>query len=169
MNMPTNPMVATNDDADERRDEARADEARVDETRTAEMTDGDKAHADEPVDADVVHSGTQDRTVPVDTEGAEMKPGDEPPAPAPRLWTGDDARGLRERLKEAQLHFLDDPRAAIEAADELVAEAVDSFTARLAEQRTALGSWRDNGADDTEQQRVVLQRYRDFLDRVLAL
>ena len=153
MNMPTNPMVATNDDADERRDEARADEARVDETRTAEVTDGDKAHADEPVDADVVHSGTQDRTVPVDTEGAEMKPGDEPPAPAPRLWTGDDARGLRERLKEAQLHFLDDPRAAIEAADELVAEAVDSFTARLAEQRTALGSWRDNGADDTEQQR----------------
>jgi len=141
-----------------------ADEARADEV----TTDADKVHTDDSA-ADVVHSGTQDRTVPVDTEGAEMMPGEEPPAPATRLWTGDDARGLRDRLKETQLHFLDDPRAAVESADALITEAIDSFTARLAEQRTAVSSWRDNGADDTEQLRVVLQRYRDFLERLLAL
>jgi hypothetical protein len=182
MSIPANPTAASlaRDDTDERREDARAEEDRADQARTEEVradetvdadetADAEEVRADETADAEVVHSGTQDRTVPVDTEDVQMLPGGEPPPPAPRLWSDDDARGLRERLKEAQLHFLDDPRAAVEAADALVTEAIDSFTARLAEQRTTLGSWRDNGADDTEQLRVVVQRYRDFLERVLAL
>jgi hypothetical protein len=176
MSTPMNSARTENVRVDESRaEDARADEPRVDESRAADVRDDETGRAESARDADgsasadVVRSGTQDRTVPVDTEGAQMMPGDEPPGPAPRLWTGDDARGLRDRLKEAQLHFLDDPRAAVEAAEALVGEAVDSFSARLAEQRTSLGSWRDNGVDDTEQLRVVVQRYRDFLDRVLAL
>jgi hypothetical protein len=121
---------------------------------------------------------TDDQTAPIgrpddrDTDTsdgpAEMLPG-EVPEPATTLFAQDAARGFQERWRDVQLRFVDDPHAAAGEAQQLVEEAVDSLTAALAAQRQDLGGWQDGGSDDTERLRVVVRRYRDFLDRLLAI
>ncbi|WP_326562925.1 hypothetical protein [Micromonospora sp. NBC_01796] len=80
--------------------------------------------------------------------------------------------GLRDRWRDVQLRFVDDPQAALGEARELVGEAVESLTSALAAQRDKLDGGHDGGAgaDDageTERIRLSIRRYRDFLDRVL--
>ena len=100
---------------------------------------------------------------------AELAPGDVPgPRPA-ALWAGEDREAIRERWRELQARFVDDPHAATAAADDLIGEAVESLTAALAEQRGQLGAWRAGGDFDTERLRVAVTGYRDFLDRVLSI
>jgi hypothetical protein len=100
---------------------------------------------------------------------AGMLPDAEPAAPVSPLWSGDAARSLRDRFRELQLAFLDDPRATADAADALVGEMIDSLRTALAEQHRELRAWQDSGAEDTEQLRIAVRRYRDLIDRVLAL
>ena len=45
--------------------------------------------------------------------------------------------------------------------------AVEALTAALASHREQLNSWPANG--DTEQYRVVVQRYRAYFERLLSL
>ncbi|MGW4467522.1 hypothetical protein [Micromonospora sp. NPDC004704] len=80
--------------------------------------------------------------------------------------------GLRDRWRDVQLRFVDDPQAALGEARDLVGEAVESLTSALAAQRDRLDGGHDGGAgaDDageTERIRLSIRRYRDFLDRVL--
>ncbi|MGE5828036.1 MAG: hypothetical protein ACM30G_06675 [Micromonosporaceae bacterium] len=111
-----------------------------------------------------------ERAVESDAERAvDLLPGAEPAAPISPLWSGDTSRALRDRFRELQMGFLDDPRSAAAAADALVGETIDSLRSALTEQHRELQAWQHTGADDTEQLRVAVQRYRDFLDRVLAL
>lgn len=99
-------------------------------------------------------------------------PGDLELAPVAALWPGDSADGFRERWREIQLRFVDEPKAAAEQADDLVEEAVAALTTSLQRVRAELGQWRSAGAEDsgeTEHLRVAVQRYREFLDTVVAL
>jgi hypothetical protein len=66
------------------------------------------------------------------------------------------------------LRFVDDPRLAAQEAEALVGEAIDGFTAALTARREELAQWRSQSTDDTEELRVALRRYREFLDRVIA-
>jgi hypothetical protein len=81
--------------------------------------------------------------------------------------------GLRDRWRDVQLRFVDDPQAALGEARGLVGEAVESLTSALAAQRDKLdhdgddGTGNDDGGE-TERIRLSIRRYRDFLDRVLA-
>jgi hypothetical protein len=100
---------------------------------------------------------------------AELAPGDVPAPESTTLWAGEDSEALRERWRELQSRFVDDPRGAAAAADDLIGEAVDSITRDLAEQRRQLGQWRAGGDFDTERLRVAVTGYRDFLDRVLSI
>ncbi|WP_229073065.1 hypothetical protein [Actinoplanes sp. DH11] len=72
---------------------------------------------------------------------------------------------LRNRWRDVQLRFVDDPKGATNDAAQLVDEAVDTLTAALREQRGGLAK----GTDDTESLRVELRSYRDILDRLLGL
>lgn len=92
-----------------------------------------------------------------------------PAEPITALWAGDDAQSFRERWRDVQLRFVDDPRAAAGEAQALVEDALDSFAAALATRKNELGGWQATESRDTEQLRVVVCRYRDFLDRVLGL
>ena len=49
-----------------------------------------------------------------------------------------------------QLHFVDAPRVAADRADDLVGEAVQTLTAAMSRQRSALAEWRDSQHTDTE-------------------
>ncbi|MFF4893945.1 hypothetical protein [Micromonospora chersina] len=90
------------------------------------------------------------------------------PADAATLFTPEIAQGFRDRWRDVQLRFVDDPRAAVGEAQSLVEEAIEALSAALREQKTKLGGWQESGSADTEQLRVAVRGYRDFLDRVLG-
>jgi hypothetical protein len=99
----------------------------------------------------------------------ELAPGDVQAPSVAGAWTDDEAESLRERWRDLQARFVDDPHGTAAAADDLIGEAVENLTAALAEQRQQLGSWRAHGDLDTERLRVVVTGYREFLDRVLTV
>ena len=84
--------------------------------------------------------------------------------PAP-FFPAADTTAMRERWRDVQLRFVDDPKGATAEAAGLVDEAVDKLTSALRDQRGSLAK----GTEDTEALRVELRSYRDILDRLLGL
>jgi len=120
----------------------------------------------EPVAVPVVGEVSADAaTVPVVDAG--LKPGEATVEPIDDLWDDAKLSDFRDRWREAQLSFVDDPRQAVEQIRSVVDEAVDLVTGALTRQRDALADWQDG--QDTEQLRMVVRRYRMFFDRVLEL
>lgn len=86
------------------------------------------------------------------------------------LFADRDAHAFRDRWRDVQLRFVDDPKAATEEAVTLIDEAVDALAVGLKAQREQLSSAAEgDSAGDTERLRVRLRGYRDFLDRLLGL
>ena len=70
---------------------------------------------------------------------------------------------LDERWKAIQVGFVDDPRHAVESADLMVTEAMEDLGRVLISHRESLeAQWRQDDDVDTEQLRLVFQRYREF-------
>ncbi|MFI7429733.1 hypothetical protein ACIBPB_22300 [Micromonospora sp. NPDC049836] len=90
------------------------------------------------------------------------------PTDAATLFAPEAAQGFRDRWRDVQLRFVDDPRAAVGEAQALVDEAMEALATALREQKSRLGGWQESGSADTEQLRVAVRGYRDFLDRVLG-
>lgn len=80
------------------------------------------------------------------------------------------AQDLQARWNEIQVAFVDEPRAAVERADNLVVETTrcleDSFAA---ERRSLESAWDREDDVSTETLRLTLQRYRSFFNRLLAI
>jgi hypothetical protein len=74
------------------------------------------------------------------------------------------------RWMEIQSRFVDSPRDAVTEADGLVSEVIDSLAQGFAVQRSGLErQWETDGdTAETENFRLVLQRYRSFFHRLLA-
>ena len=85
------------------------------------------------------------------------------------FWNEADAQGIRDRWRELQLRFIDDPETVAGEAERLVEEAVAGLTAALSRAKQELGDWRDGQSGDTERLRAAVRSYRDFLDRLLGL
>jgi hypothetical protein len=76
---------------------------------------------------------------------------------------------LRGRWSEIQAGFVDDPRASVKDAHDMVAEVVNELTETFTRERTNLeGQWTRDEEPDTEALRVALQRYRSFFNRLLG-
>jgi hypothetical protein len=85
------------------------------------------------------------------------------------LLPPDSARDLRERWEAIQTRFVDEPRASVERADELVQELLSMLTRTFADERAQLeGQWAGDGEASTEDLRQALQRYRVLFGRLLA-
>ena len=85
------------------------------------------------------------------------------------LLPTDDVESYRGRWQTIQGSFVDEPRAAVEDADRLVADLMQRLAASFAQARDGLESQWDSGADvSTEDLRVALTRYRSFFDRLLS-
>lgn len=170
--------AAVPDDPDyHRHDPDAVDDVRID--RDESVHRDEQYRADEPAARDDYqpsgHVGTGEVPVAepadetaVDEEPTELKPGDVPVHAVAGLWTTDTAQGFRDRWRDAQLRFVDDPRGVAEDVKGLVDEAVEALTSALAGQRAELDNWHTDG-NDTEQYRVVVQRYRAFFERLLTL
>ncbi len=85
------------------------------------------------------------------------------------VFPSQEAEELRGRWDNIQAGFVDEPRQAVEEADELVAQTMKRLAESFAEERARLeGQW-DRGDDvSTEDLRIALRRYRAFFGRLLS-
>ena len=65
--------------------------------------------------------------------------------------------------------FVDEPRQAVRAADELVGELLEELDGLFRKQRQSLEHGLDADETSTEDLRLALRRYRSFFDRLLSL
>ncbi|HEY1225886.1 MAG TPA: hypothetical protein VGF26_01065 [Ramlibacter sp.] len=86
------------------------------------------------------------------------------------LFPPDVASGFRSRWDQVQISFVDDPRQAVQQADELVAQVMKSLASNFAEQRSRLEAGIGHGGEvNTENLRMALRSYRSFFQRLLSL
>jgi hypothetical protein len=187
-------METVNPAADDDVNDAERDETRSALT-TADIAAGTKEASDRPMEATDRPMETTDRPMettdrPMETTDrpvdATDRPVEPPAAPGSRATlagatSGDagaavpffDQRAvgeLRERWDDVQVGFVDEPRTAVQRADELVAEAVKQLVDGFASQRQSLESqWSSGGEASTEDLRLALRRYRSFFDRLLSI
>ena len=146
--------------------------ARVDETVTADGSDrvDDAVAADESerVDEAAADATTVDEPVAAE-EAPELLPGAAAAVPVTGLWADGRSQEFRDRWRDVQLKFVDDPHAAAQEAESLVGDAVEAITNALAAQREELSGWQSAEKHDTEELRMAVRQYREFLDRILDL
>ncbi len=86
------------------------------------------------------------------------------------LFSGDESQNFRSRWQEIQGSFVDEPRPAVERANELVATVMNRLSDIFAKERSKMESEWTRGQDvSTEDLRVALRRYRSFFDRLLCV
>jgi hypothetical protein len=86
-----------------------------------------------------------------------------------QLFPDNELTDFRARWDKAQIGFVDEPRAAVEQADSLVATVVKRIAEQFAAERAELEHQWDRGDNvSTEDLRQALRRYRSFFDRLLA-
>ena len=86
------------------------------------------------------------------------------------LFPENESRDFHKRWTDIQTAFVDEPRHAVEQADELVAEVIKRLADSFARERSRLeGQWGRGDNVSTEDLRVALQRYRAFFDRLLNI
>lgn len=77
---------------------------------------------------------------------------------------------MRAKWKSIQGDFVDDPKASVQKADELVAESIKRLAEMFARERANLeAAWSQGGEASTEDLRQALRRYRSFFDRLLTV
>ena len=91
-------------------------------------------------------------------------------AAAPAAFLSREESGqLRTRWNEIQGKFVDEPRAAVQQADELVSEVVQKIIKMFASEHSSLESQWNQGSDvSTEDLRKVLVQYRSFFNRLIV-
>jgi hypothetical protein len=97
---------------------------------------------------------------PQRTEEAQLAP----------LFTPEAAQVFREHWDAVQIGFVDDPKQAVQRADELVAQVMKSLAETFSKERVQLESQvQDAEQVSTENLRVALRHYRSFFQRLLSL
>jgi hypothetical protein len=91
------------------------------------------------------------------------------PVSAPMPWFAElDTGDYRSQWSKLQTGFVDEPRRAVEAADQLVAAVMQQLAEGFANERSGLEQqWGRVDNVSTEDLRLALQRYRSLFDRLL--
>jgi hypothetical protein len=86
------------------------------------------------------------------------------------LFGNDELQSFRGRWEQVQGKFVDEPREAVQKADDLVSDLVERLTSGFAEARSDLEEqWKKGEEASTEDLRVALTRYRAFFQRLLKV
>jgi hypothetical protein len=84
------------------------------------------------------------------------------------LFSDSEIGDLRTRWSNVQAEFVDEPRHAVQEADQLVATVMQRLAEGFAKERGSLEKQWDSGENaSTEDLRMALQRYRAFFNRLL--
>jgi len=85
------------------------------------------------------------------------------------LFPDDELHNFRARWDQVQGSFVDEPRKAVEQADNLVASVVKRIAEQFAAEREKLEHRWDKGDEiNTEDLRQAFRSYRSFFDRLLS-
>ncbi|MEV0592141.1 hypothetical protein [Nonomuraea cavernae] len=125
-----------------------------------------RVHADPVVDQQPVYGEPV-----VDQAHDEPVMGGTPTHAAPQevILFDQDPAEVQARWRDVQASFVDDPGDAVQRADGLVGEIVESLTAALTSHTGELrGRWQGADKEDTEQLRLALRDYRNVLERLLS-
>jgi hypothetical protein len=120
--------------------------------------------ASKPHDATVATEHDQPRVGTTDAELAASAPATAAPA---SLLASLDAGDIRSRFLDIQAGFVDEPRQAVEQAGRFVDDLVQQVIDALQGQRGQLGATVTEGS--TEDLRLALRAYRQFVDRLVGL
>lgn len=137
----------------------------IDEPRNVEGNRDREFEATRDMDTtrDVAATGTVETTRDI---VADQKLQNDGPG---QLFPDNELNEFRARWDKAQIGFVDEPRAAVEQADSLVATVVKRIAEQFAAERAELEHQWDRGDNvSTEDLRQALRRYRSFFDRLLA-
>jgi hypothetical protein len=105
---------------------------------------------------------------PVAEPPAETSAAETPAAAAPGALLGSlDAGEVRSRFLDIQAGFIDEPRQAVEEAGRFVDDLLRQVADSLQQQRSQLAGATDEAS--TEDLRLALRAYRQFVDRLLGL
>jgi len=143
---------------------------RGDEQVVAREQREERVRADAPADARAA-----DRTGASAPDDARRQTAANSPNPSgaetgTALFASDEAGRLHDQWTDVQAGFVDEPRAAVERADSLVAEVMKKLAEGFAKERAWLERQWDRGDNvTTEDLRIALQRYRSFFDRLLKI
>lgn len=86
------------------------------------------------------------------------------------LFQESEVGDFRTRWSSIQTAFVDEPRRAVEEADNLVASLMKKLAEGFANERSRLeGQWDRGDNVSTEDLRIAFQRYRAFFDRLLKV
>ena len=86
------------------------------------------------------------------------------------LFSPEETKDFRARWDALQVSFVDEPREAVEQADNLVAVTMKRLAEMFAAERARLeGQWDRGDNVSTEDLRLALRRYRSFFGRLLSV
>lgn len=124
------------------------------------------AHADETEQQDYTDKRTEERDGRETTAKSQSGDTDERTA----LFSPEETNSLRGQWDSIQVGFVDEPRQAVERADQLVAGAMKRLAEIFAAERSRLeGQWDRGDSVSTEELRLALRRYRAFFGRLLSV
>jgi len=104
------------------------------------------------------------------TEEATNQPVHEDSGRRTPLFDEHEGSELRAKWQQVQGEFVDDPKASVERADELVATSIKRLAEMFSTERSNLeAAWSKGGEVSTEDLRQALRRYRSFFDRLLSV
>lgn len=125
--------------------------------RTADLTAAPNHQHDRIVDAP-----------PLAVDGNTAPPAvgdDESPV---HLFQPEAAERFRVEWQQIQTRFVDDPKDAVQGADHLLAEVLESLAGMFTERKHELeGQWHGESEALTEDLRLALRRYRTFFNQLL--
>jgi hypothetical protein len=76
---------------------------------------------------------------------------------------------FRERWRDLQADFVDDPQQAVRGAGDLSRDILQALADTIADAEQVDGWRAEDGTSGTEDLRVALRRYRTLVDRLLEL
>ena len=144
---------------------------RKDDAETDELTTADLAKTQSAVEA---AKAEPERMKPVrsdrSAEKASGRPGPKTTVENAALFPDNELQQLQARWNDIQTAFVDEPRAAVQQADSLVASTMQQLAEAFSRERTKLEQqWDQGDSVSTEDLRVAFQRYRSFFHRLLSL
>lgn len=88
-----------------------------------------------------------------------------------RAWfKTDEVEDLRSRWTSIQIQFVEEPCAAVEQGEALVAETIERVKQMIADRQNSIGQqWLNHDDISTEELRTTLLDYRALLNRILKL
>lgn len=86
------------------------------------------------------------------------------------LFADADVEDYRARWTSIQVAFVDEPRKAVQDADNLVKSVLNKLSESFTQERQTLANqWSRGDNVSTEDLRITFRRYRSFFDRLLSV